>query len=280
MPIVDPRILATLGSANNRRCVTGLRYSAVMNKPMNEIDDNLAAPPGEQARLYRLVADCADFLLIDKAPGVSVHRDDEAVGLVEHVASDHGYTQLYLVHRLDRLTSGLLLLAKTAAACAALAQLFAERRVEKMYIALSDRKPLKKQGTVRGDMERARNGAWRLLRTLENPAHTAFTSRSARPGLRLFVLQPRTGKTHQLRVAMKSIGAPVLGDRRYGGSESDRGYLHACGLRFEYAGTAFQFGELPQIGAEFNDSLVQAAIREALDGWLAAGLSAPINPME
>lgn len=217
---------------------------------------------------YRLVADHADFLLIDKAPGISVHRDDAAVGLVERVAADGGYAQLYLVHRLDRMTSGLLLLAKSASACAELARGFAERRVDKLYVALSDRRPNKKQGTVRGDMQRARNGAWRLARSLEDPASTTFSSRSVKPGLRLFALHPATGKTHQLRVAMKSIGAPILGDVRYGGSVADRGYLHACALRFDYAGATLQFAEPPRSGVEFEDAAVQAAIGGAIEEWL------------
>ncbi len=217
---------------------------------------------------YRLVAECADFLVIDKAPGVSVHRDHEVLGLVAQVAAEQQCAQLFLVHRLDRMTSGLLLLAKSAASCAALAQQFAEHNVEKMYLALSDRKPLKKQGSIRGDMQRARNGAWRLARSLENPALTNFYSRALRPGLRLFILQPRTGKTHQLRVAMKSIGAPILGDTRYGGSIAERGYLHACALRFDYRGTIFQFGELPQIGAKFCDPAIRTILQEELAKWL------------
>jgi tRNA pseudouridine32 synthase/23S rRNA pseudouridine746 synthase len=236
---------------------------------------------------YRWIADRADFLLIDKAPGVSVHRDQDALGLVEQVAAELGYPQLYLVHRLDRMTSGLLLLAKSSASCAALAQQFAERRVQKMYAALSDHKPLKKQGVIRGDMLRARNGAWRLARSMENPALTNFHSRSLRPGLRLFILMPRTGKTHQLRVAMKSIGAPILGDSRYGGTVAERGYLHACALRFEYAGELFQFGELPDWGSEcskeqssesakerrneFCDPVVRTVLQQELAVWLAAG---------
>jgi tRNA pseudouridine32 synthase/23S rRNA pseudouridine746 synthase len=223
---------------------------------------------------YELVADCADFLVIDKAPGIGVHRDGTEPGLVERIAAERGYAQLYLVHRLDRMTSGLLLLAKSSAACAALAQEFAARRVEKLYVALSDRRPLKKQGSVRGDMERARNGAWRLARSMENPARTEFTSRSVQPGLRLFVLRPATGKTHQLRVALKSVGAPILGDPRYGGSSADRGYLHACGLRFEYAQASFQFGRLPHVGALFCDPGVQGEIAAILDEWLHAAPAA------
>jgi len=117
-------------------------------------------------------------------------------------------------------------------------------------------------------MERARNGSWRLARSLEDPASTTFVSRSAKPGLRLFALRPATGKTHQLRVAMKSIGAPIFGDERYGGSAADRGYLHACALRFDYAGETLQFVEPPRSGAEFCDVAVQAAIGASIEGWL------------
>lgn len=223
----------------------------------------IAIPP------YELVADCADFLVIDKAPGVSVHRDDAASGLVDRIAAEQGYARLYLVHRLDRMTSGLLLLAKSAQACAALAELFAERRVQKLYVALSDRRPTKKQGSVRGDMERARNGSWRLARSMENPARTEFVSSSVGPGLRLFALRPATGRTHQLRVALKSLGAPIIGDLRYGGSAADRGYLHACALRFDYARTSFEFDCPPRHGGLFCEPATQAAIAAALDGWRA-----------
>jgi tRNA pseudouridine32 synthase/23S rRNA pseudouridine746 synthase len=215
---------------------------------------------------YELVADCADFLVIDKAPGVGVHRDGDQTGLVEKVAAERGYSQLYLVHRLDRMTSGLLLLAKSSAACAALAQQFAERRVAKLYVALSDRRPLKKQGSVRGDMERTRNGAWKLTRGMENPARTEFSSRSVREGLRLFALRPATGRTHQLRV--KSVGAPILGDSRYGGSDADRGYLHACGLAFEHGGESFRFRCLPDRGELFVEPCVRAEIAAVFDDWL------------
>ena len=82
-------------------------------------------------------------------------------------------------------------------------------------------------------MGKARNGSYRLLRTLDNPAITRFWSRlDTSFGERLFLLKPHTGKTHQLRVAMKSLGAPIFGDTRYGGDEADRTYLHAWALEF------------------------------------------------
>ena len=117
--------------------------------------------------------------------------------------------------------------------------------MHKTYLALSSQKPAKKQGWVKGDMAKARRGAWKLLRTQHNPALTRFHSRSIAPGLRLFVLQPLSGKTHQLRVAMKSLGSPILGDTLYGGQAAERLFLHAWRLQFDYAGTSFCITAVP-----------------------------------
>lgn len=181
-----------------------------------------------------------DFVVINKPAGLSVHRDSEASdGLVTLLAEQLGVARVWLVHRLDKPTSGVLLLALNEQAASALAQQFAAKTMHKTYLALSDAKPVKKQGWVKGDMQKARRGAWKLARSMENPAVTRFSSQSLTPGLRLFVLQPHTGKTHQLRVAMKSLGSPILGDTLYGGSPAARLFLHALRLEFDYHGTHF-----------------------------------------
>ena len=99
-------------------------------------------------------------------------------------------------------------------------------------------------GRVVGDMERSRRGTWKLLRTTERPARTLFLSESlpqaavkmaAPAARRAFVLKPQTGRTHQLRVALKSLGSPVLGDPMYAAmsdaSQEERAYLHSAALR-------------------------------------------------
>ena len=91
-------------------------------------------------------------------------------------------------------------------------------------------------------MARSRRGTWKLTRDEDNFAVTRFSSQSLKPGLRLFVLQPFTGKTHQLRVAMKSIGSPILGDTLYGGDEAEHLFLHAWRLVFDYLASISIFG--------------------------------------
>ena len=95
-------------------------------------------------------------------------------------------------------------------------------------------------------MQKSRNGCYQLCRSHNNPAITYFTSHTLAPHLRAYVLQPKTGKTHQLRVAMKSLGSPILGDVRYGGTPAARTYLHAQRLAFDWQGQAKIFELEPE----------------------------------
>ncbi|ENC9557033.1 TIGR01621 family pseudouridine synthase [Aeromonas hydrophila] len=214
--------------------------------------------------MYRILAQHKDFMVINKGPGLGMHDEtDEAgllhPGLVSRVKADTGLL-LYPVHRLDKMTSGLVLLARTTEANRALSMAFAAREVRKQYLALSDRKPKKKQGWVKGDMQKGRGGSWMLARSQDNPAISWFDSVSVREGLRLYRIKPQTGKTHQIRVALKSVGAPILGDERYGGTAADRGYLHAWRLAFTLAGEAFDFVCPPDEGTLFVLPELHAAI--------------------
>lgn len=172
--------------------------------------------------------------------------------LLDLVRRDLSLPELYPVHRLDLATSGVLVLAKTVEANRALSLAFQERRVQKYYVALSAKRPDKKQGWVTGDMEKSRNGNYRLCRTQTNPARTAFRSFAWEKGRRIWVLRPLTGKTHQLRVAMKSLGTAIIGDERYGGELSDRMYLHAWRLTLPLTGGLREYVAQPHPGDLFH----------------------------
>ncbi|UHJ58991.1 TIGR01621 family pseudouridine synthase [Vibrio furnissii] len=213
-----------------------------------------------------------DFLLINKHPNVSVHKDDGDTMLLQEVAKQSGDAQLYLVHRLDKMTSGILLLARNAKAASELSKGFAERQVEKFYLALGSKKPKKKQGLISGDMERSRRASWKLLTSQTNPAVTQFFSLAAEPGERLFLCKPYTGKTHQIRVALKSVGSGIVGDPIYNaGNQADRGYLHAFALRFSYAGETYQWVCDPRhqlaLGEKWNSDIVSQGIESWLEPW-------------
>ena len=217
---------------------------------------------------FSVIAIEEDFVVLNKSAGVGMHDEDGIEGLVS-LARRQLAMELYPVHRLDKVTSGVLLLARNPEANRTLSMAFAERQMTKHYVALSRHKPAKKQGWVKGDMARGRRGGWLLQRSMINPAITWFQSRSVDgSALRLFHVMPKTGKTHQIRVALKSLGAPILGDETYAGERSDRVYLHALALSFCYGEQPWCFTALPEVGEWFLSpatleqlAMLQGAIR-------------------
>ncbi len=222
--------------------------------------------------MYKLLFENEDFVVVDKFPGVDFHKREKAFGLMETLRSDLGIECLFPVHRLDKMTSGILLIAKRKEIAAELSKRFQNRQVEKYYIAISDQKPGKKQGLIRGDLERTRRGAWKLSRSQTNPSITQFFSKSIGNHLRLFLLKPHTGQTHQLRVVLKSIGAPALGDPVYYKSsvsrvDVDRGYLHAFAIKFRLNKEIHQFIKLPDTGHYFNDDAFKQEMSTFSQPW-------------
>jgi len=159
-----------------------------------------------------------DFVLVNKPFGLSFHSE-AGEGLVVKLTRQLGLEQLYSVHRLDKMTSGLILFAKSSSIANTLTKLFEQREVQKFYLAISTRKPKKKQGWIKGDMGQARRGSYKFIESNDNPAITQFVSSAGRTHERFFLVKPHTGKTHQIRVALKSIGSPIAGDIRYAAVE-------------------------------------------------------------
>lgn len=193
-----------------------------------------------------------DYWVVNKPAGMSFHAESQTLGFMQWIHEQYPDQTFYPVHRLDKITSGLILLAKNKLAAQTFGQLFEQHQMTKYYLAISTKKPKKKQGSIKGGMQQGRRGSWMLTQKNESFAHTQFFSTPIKPGFRLFLLKPRTGKTHQLRVALKSLGAPILGDIRYGGEMSDRGYLHAFYLSFNWLGETRVYRTLPDLGNEFE----------------------------
>ena len=218
----------------------------------------------------KLLFENSDFAVVAKPAGMNFHSETEA-GFVVQAAALMGSDELYPVHRLDKMTSGLVLLAKTKTAAQQFGEMFENREIEKYYLAISLRKPKKKQGWVKGDMAKARRGDWKLLKTTEKPAVTRFISAALREGERAFLVKPYTGKTHQIRVALKSLGSPIAGDVRYAdkaeAQKEERGYLHAFALRFAFGGEAYSFVLPPAAGERFLSVPFKALLETWLTPW-------------
>ncbi|WP_394132925.1 TIGR01621 family pseudouridine synthase [Shewanella maritima] len=213
--------------------------------------------------MYQVVSQHDDFVVIHKQPNVHFHSQDGHAGVVAQAEQDLGI-KLYAVHRLDTPTSGLIILAKSSQAAAQFTEMFSQHQVQKYYLALAQGKPKKKQGWVSGDMAKARRSMYKLLRSQDNPAVTQFFSHSLGDGLRAYLLKPLSGKTHQLRVALASIGVPILGDKLYGSTKdtADRCYLHAYQLGFTYLGQAYCFKASPEQGEVFTHAALQTLLSE------------------
>ena len=212
----------------------------------------------------------SDFAIFDKPNGMSFHSEDGA-GFVVQATKLLRVEQLYSVHRLDKMTSGLIILAKSSQVANKLTKLFETRQIEKYYIAISLRKPKKKQGWVKADMGKSRRGSYKLLSTKLSPAITQFVSCALRVHERFFLIKPHTGKTHQIRVALKSIGSPIAGDERYAFNEDalkeERGYLHAYALRFKYDEQEYSFICKPSFGERYLSSTCEDTLALYAAPW-------------
>jgi len=217
---------------------------------------------------FTLIDQQSNFIIINKAAGTNFHDEAElGSGLFNLVKQQLQLTELYPVHRLDKMTSGLVIMAKNLATAQQFQQLFASHQLEKYYLAISDQKPKKKQGLIKGDMEKSRRGTYKLMRSQNNPAISQFFSYSIAKSQRLFIIKPHSGKTHQIRVALNSIGSPIIGDNRYSGSEADRGYLHAFALSFSLNEQTYYYVCPPDHGELFIQTNCQNTIIELSQPW-------------
>ena len=147
-----------------------------------------------------------------------------------------------LVHRLDRDTSGLILLARDAKTHRALSVAFAERRVRKTYLARVSGVPADRGGIIDQPLARIATRPPRYgvvpLEQGGKPALTRWRVLRRFEGSSLLLLQPRTGRSHQLRVHLADLGHPVLGDPIYGEpAAAPRLQLHAAGLQLLHPAT-------------------------------------------
>jgi 23S rRNA pseudouridine1911/1915/1917 synthase len=140
-----------------------------------------------------------------------------------------------IVHRLDKETSGVIVVAKTAAAMDSLKRQFADRATRKHYIALVDGTFAETEGLIDAPIGRDPAAPQRMaIQAGGRRSQTDFTVLASLDRKTLLWMRPRTGRTHQIRVHMKYTGHPVCGDEKYGGSVAERLMLHAWRLRIEH----------------------------------------------
>jgi 23S rRNA pseudouridine1911/1915/1917 synthase len=207
-----------------------------------------------------IVYEDASLIVIDKPPGMVVHPAPGHSGgtlvnaLLHHchdLAGIGGVERPGIVHRLDKDTSGLIVAAKTEACMQSLTRQFKERDIHKVYLAMAKGTFESKTGTI--DAPIGRHKTHRKKMSTHTPAgreaQTRYKVIRQMDGYAYLQLFPRTGRTHQLRVHLASIGHPILGDRLYGGTlgpglpQIARQALHAHRLELTHpvTGNLLQF---------------------------------------
>ncbi len=219
-------------------------YVSVNNKvattPKFEVDETdeiaLNLPEKEQADVdLPILYEDDDVIVVNKPSGLLTHAkgglsDEPTVAEIIRPKTSFATDtdRPGIVHRLDRDTSGLLIIAKNPESAAHLQRQFAERTAKKTYIAITDGKP--KLNAAKIDLPIGRNpSAPSTFRIDPNgkPAQTTYHVLAENDAQSLVELKPTTGRTHQLRVHLAHLNTPILGDRVYGKSSDCRMMLHA-----------------------------------------------------
>ena len=214
--------------------------SKVVTTPKFEVDETdeiaLNLPEKEQADVdLPILYEDDDVIVVNKPSGLLTHAkgglsDEPTVAEIIRPKTSFATDtdRPGIVHRLDRDTSGLLIIAKNPESAAHLQRQFAERTAKKTYIAITDGKP--KLNAAKIDLPIGRNpSAPSTFRIDPNgkPAQTTYHVLAENDIQSLVELKPTTGRTHQLRVHLAHLNTPILGDRVYGKSSDCRMMLHA-----------------------------------------------------
>jgi 23S rRNA pseudouridine1911/1915/1917 synthase len=210
-----------------------------------------AEAPEEPAPAVEVVLEDDHLIVVDKPPGLVVHPAPGhrgptlAAALRGRAAGGTDPERAGIVHRLDRDTSGLLVVAKTEAAYAELQRQMKARQVERGYLALVSGHPDATSGTIDAPIGRDRTRRTVVSTRSDRPRHavTHFELVERLPRTALLRVRLETGRTHQIRAHLAAIGHPVCGDRGYGGGPCgralglERQFLHAERLMFKHPAT-------------------------------------------
>ena len=213
------------------------------------------------------------LIVVDKPAGVVVHparghrRGTLAQALAGRVAGGEDAERAGIVHRLDRDTSGLLVVARSDPVHAALKALLAERRLVREYLALVEGRPPARRGRIDAPLGRDRRVRTRVSTDTDEPreAVTHFEVERALPHDTLLRVRLETGRTHQIRAHLLAIGHPVAGDREYGAPGRhglERQFLHAARLAFRHPVS----GAAVDVRSPLPDDLAAALERAAESG--------------
>ena len=226
---LDQAIAARYPDLSRRKAreLIGAKRVLVNDRPVaqasREVSDRDRITIAEEMPDLAILGETADWLAVDKPAGMPTQppRDRARRSLEELLRLR--YRTIFLVHRIDTQTTGVVVFAKTKRAAADLSALFVSREIAKTYLAVAE-------GVIDREI------------TIESPigdkdAHTIVRPVRQLDGMTVVEADILTGRTHQIRIHLKSIEHPVVGDRRYGSTmPAPRMLLHAWKIRHPYFG--------------------------------------------
>ena len=236
-----------------------------------EVDERAleSAPAPDQPAPFEIAYEDEHLLVVDKPAGVVVHparghwAGTLSQALEGRAAGGEEPWRAGIVHRLDRDTSGLLVVAKSDAVHRALKALLARRRLRREYLALVDGHPPARTGTIDAPIGRHRRDRKLMSVESDDPreARTHFEIEQLLPTTALLRVTLETGRTHQIRVHLAAIGHPVCGDPQYGTRGQfglERQFLHATRLAFAHPVTGAELDVTSPLPADLADALERA----------------------
>ena len=217
---------------------------------------------------FRIAYEDQYLLVVDKGPGVVVHParghgEGTLAQLLAASAAGGDPERAGIVHRLDRDTSGLLVISRSERAHRRLQAALRRRQIEREYLTLVQGRPPARSGTIEAPIGRDPRVRTRMTvgGAHAREARTHFTLERALAGTSLLRLRLDTGRTHQIRVHMRAIGHPVCGDPEYGTAGVlglTRQFLHAARLAFEHPFTGQRVDVCSPLPADLRDALARA----------------------
>ena len=248
--VIEKAVGEKYGEKENRKATKTKNLSKVLKENIIYKDENIIA--------------------INKSSGIAVQGGTginvSVADALEHLKFDYDVAPK-IVHRLDKETSGVLVLARTLLAASNLSELLKNREVTKKYIALVYGAPETSSGVISEPLMKQWRGNFEVVMIDHEEGKEAITKYqlldSVGKQFSLLQLEPKTGRTHQLRAHCMSIGCPIVGDKKYFpkvkndifGSKNKM-YLHAHKINFEYAGKNISIeAPLPQYYKEILDTL-------------------------
>jgi 23S rRNA pseudouridine1911/1915/1917 synthase len=217
---------------------------------------------------FRIAYEDEHLLVVDKGPGVVVHParghgEGTLAQLLAASAAGGDPERAGIVHRLDRDTSGLLVVARSEQAHRRLQGALRRRLVEREYLALVQGQPPARSGTIEAPIGRDPRVRTRMTvgGAHSREARTHFTLERPLAGSSLLRLRLDTGRTHQIRVHLRAIGHPVCGDPEYGTPGVlglTRQFLHAARLAFDHPFSGERVDVSSPLPEDLRDALVRA----------------------